>query len=69
MRRVLATLASGEWLWPEDPAREAEGVQALAELLAVSGRLVDQRDVAAALAGRLRRLAAAIEADATAFAA
>jgi hypothetical protein len=69
VRRVLTMMASSAWLWPADRAREAEGVQALAELLAVSGRLVDQQDVAAALAGRLRRLAAAIEAGASAFAA
>lgn len=56
-RRVLATVAGDVRLWPADPDREVEGLKALAVLLAVSGRLVDQDEVAAALARRWRRLA------------
>jgi hypothetical protein len=55
-RRVLEALASEARLWPDDPAREIEGLNALATLLKVSGRLVDQDAIAAALAGRWRRL-------------
>jgi hypothetical protein len=55
-RRVLAALALDRPLWPCDPAREVEGLKALACLLSVSGRLVDQDAVASALAGRWRRL-------------
>lgn len=55
-RRVLAALALDRPLWPGDPAREVEGLKALACLLSVSGRLVDQDAVASALAGRWRRL-------------
>jgi hypothetical protein len=56
VRRVLAILASETRLWPDDPAREIEGLQVLAALLKVSGRLVDQDEAAAVLAGRWRRL-------------
>jgi hypothetical protein len=56
VRRVLAALAAEARLWPDDPVREVEGLGALATLLKVSGRLVDQDEVAAALAGRWRRL-------------
>lgn len=55
-RRVVAELAGEAPLWPNDPAREVEGLQALAALLTVSSRLVDQDEAAAALAGRWRRL-------------
>lgn len=55
-RRVVAEVAGEAPLWPNDPAREVEGLQALAALLTVSSRLVDQDEAAAALAGRWRRL-------------
>ena len=55
-RRVVAELAGAAPLWPDDPAREVEGLRALAALLTVSSRLVDQEEAAAALAGRWRRL-------------
>lgn len=55
-RQVLAALNSEARLWPDDPAREIEGLQALATLLKVSGRLIDQDEVALALGRRWRRL-------------
>ena len=55
-RRVLAALNSEARLWPDDPVREVEGLQALAALLKVSGRLIDQDEVALALGRRWRRL-------------
>lgn len=55
-RRVLAVLASETRLWADDPAREIEGLNALTTLLKVSGRLADPDEIAAALAGRWRRL-------------
>jgi hypothetical protein len=69
-RRVLAVLASDQPLWPTDPVREVEGLKALTTLLRLSGRLFDQDQVGAVLAARwrrLRRLAAAIEANAAAL--
>lgn len=56
VRRVLTVLASQAPLWPDDAAREVEGLKALAALLTLRGRQVDQTAVAAALAGRWRRL-------------
>ena len=55
-RRVLAILAGETRLWPDDPAREVEGLRALSTLLAVSSSLIDQDDAAAAFASRWRRL-------------
>lgn len=55
--RVLAAIDDEARLWPEDPVREVEGLQALAALLALCGRLVDQDHLERALAGRWRRLA------------
>jgi hypothetical protein len=55
-RRVLAVIASEAPLWPADPAREVEGLKVLAALLKVSGRLIDQDEANAVLAGRWRRL-------------
>jgi hypothetical protein len=55
-RRVLAVLASDARLWPDDPLREVEGLNTLADLLAACGRTLDQAEVAAALAVRWRRL-------------
>jgi hypothetical protein len=63
-RRVLAALAGDRPLWPGHPAREAEGLQAVVGLLAAAGRLLDQDEVAAALARRRRRLAGPVFVDA-----
>ncbi len=56
-RRVLTLLSGEDRLWPDDPVREVEGLKALGVMLSVSGRLLDQDDVRAALARRWRRIA------------
>ena len=57
VRRVIETLGADAPLWPNDQAREIEGLRALAALLTRAGRLADPDEVAEALAGQWRRVA------------
>jgi hypothetical protein len=59
LRRVMQILSAETPLWPARPAREAQGLETLANLLRLSRRLVDQEQLASALGRRWRRLAAA----------
>jgi hypothetical protein len=57
VRRVVTVLAGATPLWPEDPAREAEGLALLNALFNAGCRLADRDQARAALSERWRRLA------------
>jgi hypothetical protein len=57
-RRVLAALNAQAMLWPDDPARELDGLKAFKALLTVARPLLGSEEVTAALEARWRRLAA-----------
>jgi hypothetical protein len=57
VRRATAVLSGAAPLWPDDPAREADGLGLLNALFEACGRLADVDDARAALSERWRRLA------------